>query len=580
MKSTKHWKTKSFFVFFILVLFASTSCSVFKSSQGTRSSKQIGNAHTLLESPSTTWHPTKTNTIPVVMNSQVKKWVNLFNGRLRSSFQKWVYRLGLYGPTIEDVLTSEGLPKDLIYLAMIESGFSLKAYSRAAAVGPWQFIRSTGRLYGLESDFFADDRSDLVISTRAAARHLKDLYNTYGDWYLAFAAYNAGGGKINRAIRNTRSKDYWKLAYSRYLRRETKEYVPKILAALHIVKNYTKYGYSSRDFGQPLQFEQVMVPDATDITVIAKSAGTDVETIRELNPALTSGITRPDQKTAVYIPKGKKSLFEKRYSAIPTNKRVQNLSHNVERGEDLQSIARLYGISPSELANENNMPINHKLSPGQSIQISADKKVLLAMASSSPSPSSGDTVSYRVKRGDTLSRIAKKFHTKPSRIAKLNRLHLNSRLRIGQRLKVEQRLARKTPVHALSVASAKPSSSSSGERLSGVAHIILDDQTDSFFYEETEGETPDLSGLIAMSEDFDSSAEETPAIIRLTEEESQNQRSKYHLVKKGETLWSLSKRYGVTISEIKKWNKMTSNRIHANQKLKISDERSQENVAL
>lgn len=510
------------------------------------------------------------------MNSQVKKWVNLFNGRLRSSFQKWVYRIGLYGPTIEDVLAAEGLPKDLIYLAMIESGFSLKAYSRAAAVGPWQFIRSTGRLYGLESDFFADDRSDLVTSTRAAARHLKDLYNTYGDWYLAFAAYNAGGGKINRAIRSTRSKDYWKLAHSRYLRRETKEYVPKILAALHIVKNYTKYGYSSRDFGQPLQFEQVMVPDATDITVIAKSADADVETIRELNPALTSGITRPDQKTAVYIPKGKKSLFEKRYSAIPTNKRVQNLSHNVERGEDLQSIARLYGISPLELANENNMPTNHQLSPGQSIQIPADKKVLLAMASS-PGPSAGAAVYYRVKRGDTLSRIAKKFHTKSARIAKLNRLHVNSKLRVGQRLKVEQRLASRTPVRALSVASAQ-SSSPSGERLSGVAHIILDDQTDSFFYDETEEETPDLSGLIAMSEDFDSSTEETPSIVRLTEEDSQ--KPKYHLVKKGETLWSLSKRYGVTVSAIKKLNKMTSNRIHANQKLKISSERSQENVAL
>ena len=595
MKSTKYWKTNGLFVFLILVLFANTSCSVFKSSERTRSSKQIHKTHALLESPSDVWRPTKTHTIPVVMNTQVRKWVDLFNGRFRSSFQKWVHRLGLYAPTIENVLLSEGVPKDLIYLAMIESGFNLKAYSRAAAAGPWQFMRSTGRLYDLHSDFFADDRNDLVTSTRAAARHLKDLYNIYGDWYLSFAAYNAGGGKINRAIRGTGSKDYWKLARSRYIRRETKEYVPKILAALHIVKNYTKYGYSSRDFGEPLQFEQVIVPDATDITVIAKSAGTNVETIRELNPALTSGITRPDQKTTVYIPKGKKSLFEKRYSTIPENKRVQNLYHNVERGENVHSIASLYGISTSELARENNVSTNQKLSPGQSLRIPADKKVLLAMAGNSPNLSSGDTVYYRVKRGDTLSRIAKKFRAKPSHIARLNHIHLNSKLRVGQRLKVQQRFAGKAPSRALYIASAQQpvetSSSRSNKRLSGVAHIILDDQTlgtrlqsstkeDSFFYVEAEEESPDLSGLIAMADDLNSSAEETPSIVRLTEKESQNQKPKYHLVKRGETLWSLSKRYGVTVSEIKKWNKMTSSRIQANQKLKILNEKTEENVAL
>jgi membrane-bound lytic murein transglycosylase D len=350
--------------FFLTMIVLLSACSTGSQSQRVYSSKKLANA-ALKNADSNPWRPTQKNSIPVVVNEPVQKWVRLFNGSLRNNFSRWIGRLGYYGPTIEGVLDDEGVPRDLIYLAMIESGFNLSAKSHASAVGPWQFIASTGRMYGLNNGPFVDDRSDLVTASRAAARHLKDLYKIYGDWYLAFAAYNAGPGKVNQAIKRGGTTDYWRLSSSRsrLFRQETKDYVPKVLAALHIVKNYKKYGYNESSFSEPMQFDRVTIPDATDVAAIAKSAGTTEDVIRGLNPALVIGITPPNQGFEVYIPKGAKEEFYRRYEALPSNERVSSIQYRTGKKDTLATVASRYGVSVGQIAKQNGKNSKQKIKP-------------------------------------------------------------------------------------------------------------------------------------------------------------------------------------------------------------------------
>lgn len=594
---------------FILVSVALAACSGLNLSK-TRSSRHSTQFATIENSPASVWRPTQKDSIPVQITPQVKNWVNLFNGKLKPHFDRWFYRIGQYGPTIEKILDKEGVPRDLIYLAMIESGFNLKARSHASAVGPWQFIGSTGRMYGLKSDFFVDDRSDLITATRAAARHLKDLYNTFGDWYLAFAAYNAGPGTVNRAIRGTRSKNYWVHARSRYLRAETKNYVPKILAALHIVKNYRKYGYSEKDFGKPMQYDRVFIPDATDITVIAKSAGTSVDVIQELNPALVSGITRPGTRVPVYIPKGRKEVFKSRYADIPHDKRVENLYHRVGQRESLHSIAKTYNTTAIKLARTNHISDNSRPTPGTSLKIPTNKKVLLALAegSSRSYPSSSGTKYYRVRRGDTLSLIARRNRMSLGTLARLNRISTRSNIRIGQTLKIRGGSIASGPVYA--GLSPVPSAS---RRTSGVAYIIQQEkvdptstlttaapETDSFFYADISSEdkatgfspsrpTPDIANIIAMNDsssqarrdnlpgvvhvgdETDSSdLSDIPGAIALSSPKIKKTSPKFHTVRRGETLGKIANRYRVGVGQLKALNHLRGDRIRINQRLLVS----------
>lgn len=524
------------------------------------------------------WRPTLKNDIPVTKNAKVDQWIGLFQGRFKENFDRWFMRLGLYGPTIEAILKEEGVPKDLIYLAMIESGFNLSATSHASAVGAWQFINSTGRAYGLQNDFFMDDRRNLVKATRAAARHLRDLYKTYGDWYLAFAAYNAGPGTVNSAIRRTGSKDYWVHSRSRFYRQETKDYVPKILAALHIVKNYSKYGYNANNFGFPLQYDRVTVPDATDLTVIAQSSGTSVEVVRELNPHLVSGITRPGHEVEVFIPKGAKEVFKRRYAAIPEDERVSGLFHKIGRGESISSIARHYGVNKTRIAKINNMQFTQALVPGQVLRIPADKKVLVAMANRSfgSSQTSGKWTTYRVRRGDTLNRIASRYRTSVKNVASWNRLNTRSHLRVGQNIKIYQGSAGGSQTVGTFYA-ANTQAAPVRTRMSGVAHIIAQDQNDPVQLSMTRQEaTTELPKMEAIVKDLTLASEDAPSIVRNIGEEVQPQQpvqvaAQYHTVRSGETLSRIAARYGVSLTNMRRLNGLRGDNIRPNQKLVIKD---------
>jgi membrane-bound lytic murein transglycosylase D len=536
------------------------------------------------------------------MNGRVKKWVKLFNGNLRPSFKKWIKRLGYYGPTISEILRQEKVPQDLIYLAMIESGFNATATSHASAVGHWQFISSTGRLYGLKNGFFTDDRRDLIKATQAAARHLKDLYKVYGNWYLAFAAYNAGPGKVNRAIKRGRTKNYWRLSTprSRHLRQETKDYVPKILAAMHIVKNYRRYGYSYKSFGAPMQYERVTVPDASDVKVIAKSAKTNTHVISLMNPALVLGITPPG-KTAVYVPKGAAEEFHKNYSSIPSSQRVSHLRYSVGYRETVSSIAKKYSLSAKKIARANKIRSTRKrLKVGTVLKIPVDKRTLLSMANRSAKDLKTSkkrrkktrTFYYKVRPGDSLSRIARKNHVSTRKLAKWNRIKRSSRLRVGQKLKIYKK-SRGYSSGGGFLASYKKS------KLSGVDHIIIQDAKTNKDYKpkkKNKDDTQDFPDLVAKSstkteDEFHQPGtihtptgktinltkkkkiknnDEQPGKIVASAKKTRKKTSpKYHVIKPGETLSDIAVKYDLKLSELKNINHLNSNRIRANQKLLV-----------
>jgi len=256
--------------------------------------------------------------IPLTLNSKVEYFITYFQTSGREAFARWLSRSERYIPMMKRVLRNEKLPEDLVYLAMIESGFSPHAYSVASAVGPWQFMSGTGKRYALRIDQWIDERRDPFKSTVAAAMYLKELYGLFNkDWYLAAAGYNAGENKILRAIEMYNSKDFWQLAKGSYLKRETRDYVPKLLAAAIIAKDPAKYGFADVAYLTPIELDTIIIPSRTDLELVAKICDVPYQTVRDLNPELRRWCTPPDYpKYELKIPKGKKSLFEAEYAKI------------------------------------------------------------------------------------------------------------------------------------------------------------------------------------------------------------------------------------------------------------------------
>jgi len=291
--------------------------------------------------------------IPMTYNPYVQKWVDYFTGSGRGHFERYLARSGRFIPYMHVVLKKYGLPKDIVYLSMIESGFNIRARSWASAVGPWQFIRSTGALYGLNVDYYIDERRDVEKATDAAVRHLKDLHDEFGDWYLAFGAYNAGAGKIRNAI-NRHGTNFWDMVEGSYLRQETKDYVPKILAAAIVAKNPAKYGFTRINYQLPIDYEKVRLNSPIDLEVAAECAGVDADLIRLLNPELLQDMTPPHMPGyALNIPAGTKARFNKRYASLSPSQRMAAKEYVVQRGESVREIANHWGVSERELAQAN-----------------------------------------------------------------------------------------------------------------------------------------------------------------------------------------------------------------------------------
>src|SRR5438876_3245125 len=308
--------------------------------------------------------------LPIEINDRVLGFLDYYqNGRGRGAIEVGLQRAGRYQPMIEKVLKEEGVPLDLMYLCQAESAFQPRAVSRAQAKGMWQFISSRGKEYGLRQTWWIDERSDPEKSTRAAARHLKDLYQEFGDWYLAMAAYNSGPVRVQRALEHAGADNFWTLADKRALPRETINYVPNILALTIIGKNPEKYGFNVRPEA-PLETERVQVNKATDLRVIAEAINLPVEELRGLNTHVLRWTTPPeDSDFQLVLPKGYADKFNEQVSSLPASKRVLFREHVVKKGDTLGLIARKYGTSVSQLVQANNVGETPVLKVGRSIII-------------------------------------------------------------------------------------------------------------------------------------------------------------------------------------------------------------------
>lgn len=451
---------------------------------------------------------------PVTMNKQVEFYLDFFQNRHKKSFTLWLERSGRYVPMIQQHLREAGMPEDLAYLPMIESGYSLTAYSKAKAAGPWQFIRSTGLSYDLTIDSYIDERRDPEKATKAAIAFLSDLHDRFGDWQLAVAAYNAGGGKINGGIRRYKTKNFWELAQKRYLKNETKRYVPKLIAAIIIAKNPEEYGFTNIAYQAPLAYETVKVPRWTSLRAVAVAGNTDLDELRTLNQQLRQLITPPDKTDyIVKVPVGKKEIIAANLPRVHTTVSTEYQTHVVKKNDTLTKICKRYNLNKTTLLKVNNLR-KSKLTPGQRLRIPSQTTQYVLLDKNNPTPfhdtSESQLVLHKVKAGETVSLIARRYNVPLHLIAGWNNLGNIHSIKAGQQLAL---YVTDATVAATSISVQPPNTHK--------AHIAA-------------------------------------------------ARPSYYKVRQGDSLWTISRRFKLMPGQLKEWNDLKSNLIHPGTKLRVS----------
>jgi membrane-bound lytic murein transglycosylase D len=368
-------------------------------------------------------------TYPVVINAPVEALIDQFVARDRERFGMWISRSGRYLPMIQRIFREKGLPEELAYTAMIESGFSPRAVSRVGAKGMWQFMEATGRRYGLVINRWMDERLDPVKSTIAAAQYLGDLYGLFGHWFLAQAGYNAGEARVGRAIQRARTSDFWALTQTRHLPDETKLFVPQILAATVITRAPSRYGFDVT-LESPLAFDEVVLRRSLDLDTIASLSGVSVDTVRDLNPSLLARITPPFGTYALRLPPGVGPRFEAALQAASPSSLPSWTVHRIGRNQTLTEIARLYRVTVQRLAELNHLP-GGRLRGVRELVV----PVASAPAATAPVPP-GAPREVVVRKGDTLSAIAARYRVTPQALAQINGMDVDDPLAVGARLRL------------------------------------------------------------------------------------------------------------------------------------------------
>jgi membrane-bound lytic murein transglycosylase D len=423
---------------------------------------------------------------PFIESNRIDFWISYFTGPGKERFERALYRMELNRPTVEAILAEKGLPQELICIAFIESGFAMKATSSARAVGPWQFISGTGRRYNLRTNWWFDERCDIVASTYAAANYLTDLYGIWGDWFLAFAAYNCGEYRVARQVARQKTTNFWQLD----LPLQTERYVPKFLAALYIMRDPERYGFVIPSV-EPLRFDLVTVAVPTDLDVIARSSGTTTEIIRDMNPQLKRGATPPMMEVHVKVPRGTGEACALALANLPPSERVAWTEHKVKRGETLSHIANEYGTSVDALRDTNGLKRSSLLRVGQIVVVpvpggsyaqaasskpaymnprtnAVDRAALERYAQRHAALPSGEKTVYRVKSGDTLSEIADRYGTSVSRIRSWNNLSRRRHIYPGQRLAIYTN----RPAAAAPEVAVAPAPAPTGDDVTKVTHVV------------------------------------------------------------------------------------------------------------
>ena len=456
--------------------------------------------------------------LPLMLNDQVAMFINYFSSpKGRPTLEHGLARAGRYRDLISQTFKQVGVPQDLIYLAMAESGFQPLALSRAGARGMWQFMVGRGAMYGLDRNWWVDDRQDPEKSTHAAARHLKDLYDQFGDWYLAMAAYNTGPGNIQHAVERTGYADFWELYRRGVLPQETQNYVPIIVAVTIMAKNPAQYGLESVIPDKPVPADKATINYPVDLRLVAECLDTSVSDLQEFNPSLLRMTTPKDQTFTLNLPAGTKEKYETAIALIPPDMRTFWRYHRVEYGDTLASIASNYHTSTSVIADANNLPSN---------DVRVGSKLIIPIAPGR----ANDTVAYSrkathytVRKGDTLGSIADDFEVPVDKLRKWNHLRGNT-VAVGHTLTIYKPLGEGSGPEVAS-ASNGPASSKSGKKAKSAK-----------------------SGSRAAAN---------------------SETATYHKVKKGETLSGIAESYNTTVANLKKNNTNLSANLRAGEVLVI-----------
>lgn len=500
--------------------------------------------------------------IPIEVNGSVAKWVTYFTtGSGREYYKRWMRRSGRYRPMMYAKLDAAGMPRDLVYLSMIESGYNAHAYSVAHAAGLWQFIPSTGKMYGLRIDYWVDDRRDPAVSTDAALTFLAELNTIFkGDWRLAWAAYNTGPGRVRKATRTAGTTDFWKIQAGPYLAAETDNYVPKIMAAAIIGHYPERYGFTDIDFEPELAYDEVHIKEAVEVRVLAKAAGMTEDEFRFLNPALRRFAT-PADGHKIRVGKDQGELFTTALAMVPKTERLTVVKHTVRRGETLSVIAGKYNVSVSAISNANHMRNVNRIYVGMELVIPRNGASAAAVAASTsserstPAPKPATTrapvSTHTVRNGDTLSGIASRYGTSITTIRDLNNLK-SSRIYVGQKLQVRGSAPRSS---APKVAATSTHVVRSGETLSRIAEK----------YGTSASNLQQINGLASASKIYAGQKLKVPGGTASASTTSWDT----YTVRSGDNLGLIASSRGVTVSQIQSWNGLRSSTIHPGQKLKI-----------
>lgn len=494
--------------------------------------------------------------IPIEIDDSVVMWMEYFLGRGRKHFVRWHARGGRYRPMVAEKIAAAGLPQDLIYLSMIESGFNAYAYSHAHAAGLWQFIPGTARLYKLRVDWWVDERRDPELATDAALKMLGELHRTFGDWHLAMAAYNTGPGRIRRQLSATGLTTYWQLRKGDHLHKETAGYVPKIIAATILGHYPERYGFGDIEFEEPLVYDAVVVDRSIEVSHLAEAAGMNEEEFRLLNPLLRRFAT-PLGGIDIRVPVGEGTSFMRAMAELPDSESRELVRYVVRRGDTLSGIADKHEVSMSRIASANGLRNLHSIQVGQSLIIPIEGSAPPSAAASrtpasTPAPTrspptttatraSAPSRSYTVRGGDSLSVIAGRHGVSVADLQRWNGIS-GTGIQVGQKLVLRGGSA--------------PAGSS-------VTYVVRAGDTLSAIAERHGVALRDLQRWNSLA-----NASTIQVGQRLKVQVASVQWTT-HTVRSGDSLGLIASKTGCTVADIRAWNSLSSNTIHPGQRLKL-----------